>query len=154
MIDPYNCHGGPGSTEPACGACISCLHRIIENKDAQIAEANEYARKLSIKVTDLGGDIEQLKALNQQLKHVSDRFFEVREDLTIEEITDEPIVLYVEEVNGGMGPDYAEIYLATGHVIQVNDEGLLLWPSVAAYESGENCQILGSIAFDSKEAKP
>lgn len=65
-----------------------------------------------------------------------------------------PVVRYVEEVNGGMGPDYAEIYLATGHVIQVNDEGLLLWPSVAAYESGENCQILGSIAFDSKEVKP
>lgn len=154
MIDSYDCHGGPGSTEPACGACISCLHRIIENKDAQIAEANEYARKLSIKVTDLGGDIEQLKARNQQLKHVSDRFFKVREDLTIEEITDEPIVLYVEEVNGGMGPDYAEIYLATGHVIQVNDEGLLIWPSVTAYESGENDQILDGLAFESKEVKP
>lgn len=26
----YDCHGGPGTTEPACGACVSCLMRAIE----------------------------------------------------------------------------------------------------------------------------
>lgn len=30
MNDPYDCHGGPGTTEPACGACITCLNRVIE----------------------------------------------------------------------------------------------------------------------------
>lgn len=32
--DPYDCHGGPGTTEPACGACITCLHRVIERLTA------------------------------------------------------------------------------------------------------------------------
>lgn len=34
MNDPYDCHGGPGTTEPACGACITCLNRVIERLTA------------------------------------------------------------------------------------------------------------------------
>lgn len=32
----YDCHGGPGTTEPACGACATCLTR---ERDAAIARA-------------------------------------------------------------------------------------------------------------------
>lgn len=37
----YDCRGGPGTTKPACGACITCLHRVIEAQ----ARAIEIARK-------------------------------------------------------------------------------------------------------------
>ena len=26
----YDCRGGPGATTPACGGCVTCLHRVIE----------------------------------------------------------------------------------------------------------------------------
>lgn len=152
----------------------------------ELAEAQEYARKLSIKCVDLGKDVEALKANLQRKQDAGDLLFEELDDLTPEadckciphgwkcssckfndarkalkawkeassESALKPVVRYVEEVNGGMGPDYAEIYLATGHVIQVGNEGLLLWPSVAAYESGEDCQIMGGVSFESKEVKP
>lgn len=32
----YDCHGGPGTTRDACGACVTCLLREIEKKDARI----------------------------------------------------------------------------------------------------------------------
>ena len=156
----------------------------IEQLERELSEANAYARKLNLKLTDLCAERDAAKARNQRLMDAGGRLFEELDDKTpepncrchvfppcsdctnhassrealaewkeaITESTQKAVVRSVEEINGGMGPDYAEIYLATGHVIQVNDEGLLLGPSVAAYESGENCQILGSIAFDSKEA--
>lgn len=37
----FDCHGGPGTTEPACGACVTCLHRVIEEKDARIQRLEE-----------------------------------------------------------------------------------------------------------------
>jgi len=36
-IAAYDCHGGPGTTQEPCGACITCLHRVIEEKDKCIA---------------------------------------------------------------------------------------------------------------------
>ena len=36
-----DCRGGPGTTTPACGACITCLHRVIEAQERAI----EIARK-------------------------------------------------------------------------------------------------------------
>jgi len=36
-----DCRGGPGTTNPACGACITCLHRVIEAQERAI----EIARK-------------------------------------------------------------------------------------------------------------
>ena len=47
MNDPYDCHGGPGTTEPACGACITCLHRVIGDKDARIV-ALQHALGLAV----------------------------------------------------------------------------------------------------------
>lgn len=43
----YDCKGGPGTTDPACGACITCLHRVIEEKDAHIKRLEEAGDKLS-----------------------------------------------------------------------------------------------------------
>lgn len=37
----YDCKGGPGTTEPACGACVTCMHRVIEEKDARIKRLEE-----------------------------------------------------------------------------------------------------------------
>ena len=39
--DFYDCHGGPGTTEPACGACVTCLHRVIEDNDRELAAAQK-----------------------------------------------------------------------------------------------------------------
>lgn len=37
----YDCHGGPGTTEPACGACVSCLLRVEENILKEAAAAKQ-----------------------------------------------------------------------------------------------------------------
>ena len=31
----YDCHARPGTTEPGCGACITCLHRVLEGVEAE-----------------------------------------------------------------------------------------------------------------------
>lgn len=41
LEDRLDCRGGPGTTKPACGACITCLHRVIEAQERAI----EIARK-------------------------------------------------------------------------------------------------------------
>lgn len=160
-----------------CGtiASLTYVDRSPRCESAQkLNEAREYVRKLYIKVTDQSVEI-------QRLKDAGDLLFEELDDKTPDkncqccamppcddcvnhsrsraaieawkatQTTSNRIVRYVEEVNGGMGPDYAEVYLTTGHVIQVNDEGLILWPSVAAYQSGENERIAGGLTIG-KEA--
>lgn len=42
----YDCKGGPGTTEPACGACVTCLHRVIEAKDAHIKQLEEVVEEV------------------------------------------------------------------------------------------------------------
>lgn len=42
----FDCHGGPGTTEPACGACVTCLHRVIESKDAEITRLKAAGEEL------------------------------------------------------------------------------------------------------------
>lgn len=32
---PIDCHAGPGTTEPGCGACITCLHRVLQGVEAE-----------------------------------------------------------------------------------------------------------------------
>jgi hypothetical protein len=39
--DRFDCRGGPGTTNPACGGCITCLHRHIAAQERAI----EIARK-------------------------------------------------------------------------------------------------------------
>ena len=46
MNDPYDCKGGPGTTEPSCGACITCLLLVIEEKDARIKKLEETGAHL------------------------------------------------------------------------------------------------------------
>lgn len=36
--DRYDCKGGAGTTAPACGGCVTCLHRVIEKAEARVAE--------------------------------------------------------------------------------------------------------------------
>lgn len=38
----FDCHGGPGTTTPACGACTTCLLRRIEELEAQVAVHKVY----------------------------------------------------------------------------------------------------------------
>lgn len=35
----YDCKGGPGTTTPACGGCVTCLHRVIEQAEARAEKA-------------------------------------------------------------------------------------------------------------------
>jgi hypothetical protein len=50
----------------------------------QLAEANEYARKLSIKVTDQGVEIQRLKETLQRKQDSGDLLFEELDDKTPE----------------------------------------------------------------------
>jgi len=50
----------------------------------QLAEANEYARKLSIKVTDQGVEIQRLQATLQRKQDAGDLIFEELDDKTPE----------------------------------------------------------------------
>lgn len=40
----FDCHAGPGTTEPACGACVTCLLRDIEAAHAERDEARAALR--------------------------------------------------------------------------------------------------------------
>lgn len=44
--DFYDCHGGPGTTQEACGACVTCLNRLLEQRDARIAKLEEELEQL------------------------------------------------------------------------------------------------------------
>lgn len=46
MTNFFDCKGGPGTTEPACGACVTCLHRVIESKDSEIAMLKDRMKRL------------------------------------------------------------------------------------------------------------
>ena len=52
--------------------------------ESELSEANEYARKLSIKVVDLGKDVEALKANLQRKQDAGDLLFEELDDKTPE----------------------------------------------------------------------
>lgn len=44
----YDCHRGPGTTKPACGACVTCLHRVIEQKDQRIQRLEEVVKAVAV----------------------------------------------------------------------------------------------------------
>ncbi len=47
----YDCHGGPGTTTPACDACVTCLNRVLTaaQEDARrLAETIERVRVLAV----------------------------------------------------------------------------------------------------------
>lgn len=37
-----DCRGGPGATQPACGACVTCLHRDLEAYEKAIVIARSH----------------------------------------------------------------------------------------------------------------
>lgn len=41
-----DCHAGPGTTEPACEACLACLHRLVEADASAAASARTRLRQL------------------------------------------------------------------------------------------------------------
>jgi hypothetical protein len=45
-VSLYDCHGGLGTTEPACGACVTCLHRVIEQQDQRIKRLEGVLRRV------------------------------------------------------------------------------------------------------------
>lgn len=62
MSNPYDCHGGPGTTEPACGACITCLHRVIDDREHAIAGLRERVERLEEAVSAADKYIAALQA--------------------------------------------------------------------------------------------
>lgn len=55
----YDCKGGPGTTVPACGGCVTCLHRVIEQAEARAekAEAQVAAARETVFVVDDGQQV-------------------------------------------------------------------------------------------------
>lgn len=45
--DFYDCHGGPGTTEPPCGACVACLTRDLAATEERLEKALEVGRKMA-----------------------------------------------------------------------------------------------------------
>lgn len=64
-------------TAPRLAADVARIKRI-EQLERELSEANEYARKLSIKVTDLGGDIERLQSSLHQWRKLSEMLIELQ----------------------------------------------------------------------------
>lgn len=46
----YDCHGGPGTTEEACGACLTCVMRQRDESDNALAAEQEKTAKLEQKL--------------------------------------------------------------------------------------------------------
>lgn len=63
MSEFYDCHGGPGTTADACGACVTCLHRVIEG---------------------LERERDAVKARVERMECAGDRLFEELDDKTPE----------------------------------------------------------------------
>ena len=53
----YDCRGGPGTTAPACGGCVTCLHRVIEATERERDEAQAVLRKCHEVAWPRGGDL-------------------------------------------------------------------------------------------------
>lgn len=66
---------------PGLAADVARIKRI-EQLERELAEAQEYARKLSIKCVDLGKDLEALKAKLKRKQDAGDLLFEELDDKT------------------------------------------------------------------------
>lgn len=46
----YDCRGGPGTTEPACNACVTCLLRLLEHQNQRELHqaASRHSRQTQI----------------------------------------------------------------------------------------------------------
>lgn len=73
----------PGAVWFSCGsiASNSGSHQSMECQSRrELSEANEYARKLGIKVTNLGSDIERLKTSLHQWRKLAEMLIELQSD--------------------------------------------------------------------------
>jgi len=52
--EALDCHAGPGTTSPACGACVSCLHRDLSTSRARIAALEGALRDSASSLTWIG----------------------------------------------------------------------------------------------------
>lgn len=64
-------------TAPGLTADVARIKRI-EQLERELSEANEYARKLSIKVLDLGGDIQRLQSSLHQWRKLAGMLIELQ----------------------------------------------------------------------------
>lgn len=72
----------------------------------------------------------------------------IREVLSRHDAQQPHYVAKVEPINGGMGPNWDEVRLKTGHILQISDEGITVWPNEAAYHSADNANVLAGVSFD------
>lgn len=66
-------------TAPGLAADVARIKRI-EQLESLLVEANEYARKLGLKVTDLGNDIQKFKAERDEWKKLAEMLIELQSD--------------------------------------------------------------------------
>lgn len=66
-------------TSPGLAADVARIKRI-EQLESLLVESNEYARKLSVKATDLGSDIERLKTSLHQWRKLAEMLIELQSD--------------------------------------------------------------------------
>ena len=57
-------------------------------------------------------------------------------------------IAHVEPINGGMGPNWDEVRLKNGVILQIGEEGITVWKTNEDYQSAENDRILAGIHFD------
>lgn len=66
-------------TAPGLAAEVARIKRI-EQLESLLVESNEYARKLGIKVTDLGGDIQRLQSSLSQWRNLAEMLAQLQFD--------------------------------------------------------------------------
>lgn len=69
----YDCHAGPGTTQEACGACLTCVMRARDRAEQQLKEANERLFRAGDEPLAILGFAEQRLAFTaRELSQVQD----------------------------------------------------------------------------------
>lgn len=131
----YDCKGGPGTTAPACGGCVTCLHRVIEAGEvrAKRAEAQVAAvRTVALNTLALGDDDVRPDDILRALNEVKD---EAKTPEPVEKVFDiYSFGLFYMSVCTNMSPAEAEL-----HARKNNPSGTQNGWRIAqeAFQSGE-----------------
>lgn len=67
--DFYDCHGGPGTTQDACGACVTCIGRFLENKERELAAAKN---QIGLLISGAKKDERTIKYLQERIQRLID----------------------------------------------------------------------------------
>ena len=72
----FDCHAGPGTTEPACGGCVTCLLRDLEAAEAErdtlrdrLSRAEKLLRSLAERAESVGSYVEATVSRNNTFEH-------------------------------------------------------------------------------------